>query len=644
MPDTFNPYSQWLGLPALAERPNHYLLLGLSPGESDPKKIAVAAEQAATKIRSFRPGSQAADWARLLDEIQAAKQTLLDSARKAEYDRKFSIAANAPAKSRSNPQPNPLAELFPPGFRPAAAAAAPTTSRPVQPGASAPAHSPPSLPREQPPAEDPASTLPPAAQITPLAGFASAYPSAMPPAGYPAALPSAAGVQPVYPSPMAPYGTAMPIDPMAPVLLAGAGAPYPSTLPTAYGASAPIPGMPTPVLMAQPIAPQATYPLAAAIPMAAPLPDAAPLPAAAAAETSLVAEAPGLRKASAAAVMMAARKERQTRNAAVLAGGVAGLVIVAGLAAYAVINGNFTRFTDLDEREVVQADTKGVADNSDSKSGSDARVTPTESGPAVPKTKDDTEAGPTVKPMPQPREVVQRPPTPEPMPEPMPAPPMPEPMPSPKPQPPMPAARPTKEQLAQLEAALKKARLALSEQSFDDAEAEAVKAKQVAILPEHQALAERLRLAIDHMKLFRPALSEAASNLEAAETIKVGSSTIVAIVETFPDKIIVRVNGMNKTFSFATIPPGLAVAILDLKRIGGEPDSRILKAMYVATAKDADAEDMAKARGWLQEVEGRDPNAAALLMFLDDSYEGIASASEAGEKKAAASAAAGETN
>jgi hypothetical protein len=195
--------------------------------------------------------------------------------------------------------------------------------------------------------------------------------------------------------------------------------------------------------------------------------------------------------------------------------------------------------------------------------------------------------------------------------------------------------KPTRQQVVELETALKRARLALSEQSFDEAEVEAVKAAKVALLPDHQALALRLRLAIEHTKLFRQALAEASSKLDAAETIKVGSSTIVAIVETFPDKITVRVNGMNRTFSFANIPKGLAVAILDTKRIGGQPDSRVLKAMFVATAKDADAETIGEARGWLQEVQASEPNASALLKYLDDSYDGIVAAFDAAEKNAA---------
>jgi curved DNA-binding protein CbpA len=106
MSEEFNPYGQWLGLPPEKNRPNHYELLGLPIRESDSKAIGLAAEQAATRVRSFRPGEHAVDWARLLDEIQAAKLTLLDPVRKAKYDEQFAASgrSNTSTSQASRPQ------------------------------------------------------------------------------------------------------------------------------------------------------------------------------------------------------------------------------------------------------------------------------------------------------------------------------------------------------------------------------------------------------------------------------------------------------------------------------------------------------------------------------------------------------------
>lgn len=110
MADGFNSYREWLGL--AASSPSYYELLGLPLQESDEGKIAAAAERARTRVRSYRPGPQAREWARLLDEIQAAKECLVDPERREQYDAEITGAAN------QSPE-------LPPGCLPSEFAAAP---------------------------------------------------------------------------------------------------------------------------------------------------------------------------------------------------------------------------------------------------------------------------------------------------------------------------------------------------------------------------------------------------------------------------------------------------------------------------------------------------------------------------------------
>ncbi len=84
MSENFNPYREWLGLKTAA--PNYYELLGVTAEELDTAKIAAAAERAMTRVRSFRPGPNAREWSRLLDEIRAAKDCLTDAKKRARYD------------------------------------------------------------------------------------------------------------------------------------------------------------------------------------------------------------------------------------------------------------------------------------------------------------------------------------------------------------------------------------------------------------------------------------------------------------------------------------------------------------------------------------------------------------------------------
>lgn len=84
--ESFNPYQTWLGLEPSLDRPDLYRLLGLNSLEPDPQRIAAAADRAMSRVRAQRPGGRAAEWARLLDELKAAKKYLTDPSRKADYD------------------------------------------------------------------------------------------------------------------------------------------------------------------------------------------------------------------------------------------------------------------------------------------------------------------------------------------------------------------------------------------------------------------------------------------------------------------------------------------------------------------------------------------------------------------------------
>jgi len=109
----FNPYREWLGLEG-GGRPNFYELIGLASFEADALRIAAAAERATTRVRSFRPGSNARAWAELLDELRAAKECLCDPARKAEYDAGLRIGQEAIAETTSwMAGPTPVFEEMP---------------------------------------------------------------------------------------------------------------------------------------------------------------------------------------------------------------------------------------------------------------------------------------------------------------------------------------------------------------------------------------------------------------------------------------------------------------------------------------------------------------------------------------------------
>ena len=89
MPEAFDAYYKWLGIPPSEQPPNCYRLLGIALFESDPDVIATAADKQMAHIRTFQTGQHSALSQRILNEIAAARICLLSAAKKAEYDEKL---------------------------------------------------------------------------------------------------------------------------------------------------------------------------------------------------------------------------------------------------------------------------------------------------------------------------------------------------------------------------------------------------------------------------------------------------------------------------------------------------------------------------------------------------------------------------
>jgi hypothetical protein len=86
MPESFDPYRKWLGIPPKDQPPNHYRLLGIAPFESDPDVIENAATRQMAHVRTFKTGKHAALSQRILNELSAAKLCLLTPEQKGPYD------------------------------------------------------------------------------------------------------------------------------------------------------------------------------------------------------------------------------------------------------------------------------------------------------------------------------------------------------------------------------------------------------------------------------------------------------------------------------------------------------------------------------------------------------------------------------
>jgi hypothetical protein len=101
MNPTFDPYYEWLGIPPTETAgggPHHYRLLGLQSFESNPRVIENAADRLMAQLRGFAAGPNGPLSQKLLNEVAAARVCLLDTPRKAAYDKQLQgkLAAAAP--------------------------------------------------------------------------------------------------------------------------------------------------------------------------------------------------------------------------------------------------------------------------------------------------------------------------------------------------------------------------------------------------------------------------------------------------------------------------------------------------------------------------------------------------------------------
>jgi hypothetical protein len=86
MPEAFDPYHKWLGIPPSEQPANHYRLLGVVVFEADADVIDSAANQRMAYLQDMATGPQVDESQRILNEISAARLCLLNPKRRAEYD------------------------------------------------------------------------------------------------------------------------------------------------------------------------------------------------------------------------------------------------------------------------------------------------------------------------------------------------------------------------------------------------------------------------------------------------------------------------------------------------------------------------------------------------------------------------------
>ena len=91
VPDNFNPYHKWLGIPEKKCPPTFYELLGISLDEDDHKVIQSAAERQKTHVEQFLGTSYNKYANQLISQIDEAEITLLSPELRRNYDRQVDL-------------------------------------------------------------------------------------------------------------------------------------------------------------------------------------------------------------------------------------------------------------------------------------------------------------------------------------------------------------------------------------------------------------------------------------------------------------------------------------------------------------------------------------------------------------------------
>src|SRR5690242_20557156 len=122
VPEEFDPYRKWLGIPSSEQPPNHYRLLGIGLFEDDADTIASAADRQMAHLRTFQTGPHSALSQKLLNELAAARVALLNDAKKAAYDEQLraklltpsAVTKAAEKGGAAPPLPVPVPTAVPP--------------------------------------------------------------------------------------------------------------------------------------------------------------------------------------------------------------------------------------------------------------------------------------------------------------------------------------------------------------------------------------------------------------------------------------------------------------------------------------------------------------------------------------------------
>lgn len=560
MTEAFNPYREWLGLEGDLQTPSYYQLAGVDPLTEDRALLVAAIDKAVVRVRGFRPGRQAAAWARLLDELAEAKACFQDPARRAAYDAQLrrathaSAAPDSPADASAPHDAPALAvvnrtpDLYPPGMTP--------KSAPAQ----APARAPVPAPAPTPAPAEPTGPVPVPALTR------NAYPPGM--GSVPASAPHSAAKPNTQPA--APKSRAVPPAEVGTRRESHQPAPHSSTYDADRAAvSTPEPPGPVNAHVAPPRKPRKSL-----------------VPAVAAISGILIV-------ATLIIFFLALGNSDQTSGSR----STSPAQPVTGVPA---------------SPEVPAPPASAPPQQTANPSPAPAQLQPFSFQPQA------GNPDPVTRNL-QPQTPSPAPPAPDPQPQvPGPLPPV------PNARPPGPNPQPQASGLSpELSRLLLQAQAALAERQFRVADRMLEQAVGLATNPVEQATVARLRQLGTSAEAFWQVVATAIPRLRAAQELTIGASAdrLVIVVEAGPDSLTIRDQGRNTRYELATMPPGLALAIARSAVDVNDSQSLVLFGACAATVKDRQPVHVDEARRYWEQAQSRGADVDDLLGSLRDTYQ-----------------------
>ena len=136
----------------------------------------------------------------------------------------------------------------------------------------------------------------------------------------------------------------------------------------------------------------------------------------------------------------------------------------------------------------------------------------------------------------------------------------------------------------------------------------------------------RLDQAGQLLKIYAESFEEAKLKAKGASSLKVGAAE-VSIVESTPEKLIIRAQGKNQTYEWDKLPFGIAAAICDLGLSESAPVDIAARAIFFSIhpfyQEAAKSNNLVTKRidGWFERSLGKESVRADLKQFLTDRYE-----------------------